>query len=245
MNIVGDGSSCTNLLLAAAVLALLALPTARPVSLPYESQRWLDEEEWSQANLKGIEGRFLIDGEEYEPVCTCSVPPPEHSQECYPRAVKITRKPNLGGELAPGRLVLDGLNLRKLVGDPADLRVVDVRKQYFSDIDGRSSEEALHVWGGEAGELLLALSVWDDMTVDKTGSGLRYTSVKKAIHDWVQFYNAPSKRKSFYIHTDTDAMAFVEQGLFRERSDDKGLTCGAEEQDARRSPKIQICSLAP
>ena len=110
-------------------------------------------------------------------------------------------------------MVIDGLNLRKLVGDPADLRMVDTRKHYFSDIDGRSSEEALRVWGGEAGELLLALAVWDEMTLDETGSPLRYTSVKRAVHDWVRFYNAPSKRKAFYIHTDTDAMAFVEQGV--------------------------------
>ena len=137
-----------------------------------ESQRWLDEQEWASANLKGLEGRVLIDGEEYDPICTCTVPPPEHSLDCYPRAVKITRKPDLPGNLAPGRMVIDGLNLRKLVGDPADLRMVDTRKHYFSDIDGRSSEEALRVWGGEAGELLLALAVWDEMTVDETGSPL-------------------------------------------------------------------------
>ena len=206
-----------HVLLGAALSALLPparlLAPAASSSLPYESQRWLDEQEWASANLKGLEGRVLIDGEEYDPICTCTVPPPEHSQDCYPRAVKITRKPDLPGNLAPGRMVIDGLNLRKLVGDPADLRMVDTRKHYFSDIDGRSSEEALRVWGGEAGELLLALAVWDEMTLDETGSPLRYTSVKRAVHDWVRFYNAPSKRKAFYIHTDTDAMAFVEQGV--------------------------------
>jgi hypothetical protein len=203
------------LALALALVALLLL-AARVAALPYESQRWLDEQEWANANLKGLQGRVLIDGEEYEPVCSCSVPPPEHSQECYPRAVKITRKPDLPGALAPGRLVLDGANLRRLVGDPADLRMADASKHYFSDIDGRSSEEALRVWGGEAGELLLALAVWEDMTIDDTGAPLRYTSVKKAVHDWVRFYDAPSKRKAFYIHTDTDAMAFVEQGVKEE-----------------------------
>ena len=98
-------------------------------SLPYESQRWLDEQEWAMTNLQGLEGRVLIDGEVYDPVCTCTVPPPEHSQDCYPRAVKITRKPDLPGTLAPGRLVLDGVNLRRLVGDPADLRSPDPWEQ--------------------------------------------------------------------------------------------------------------------
>ncbi len=190
-----------------------AAAAAAARALPFESQRWIDEEEWAQTFLQDLDARVLVDGEEFTPTCSCRVPPPEHSAKCYPRVVKITRKADLPGDLQPGRLVLDGRNLRKLVGDPEDLRMAEAAKHYFADIDGRSSEESLNVWGGEAGELLLALAVWDELTVASTGQPLRYTSVKKAVHSWVKFYNAPNKRKVFYIHTDTDAMAFVEDGI--------------------------------
>ena len=91
--------------------------------------------------------------------------------------------------------------------------MIDVTTQPYHDIDGRSSEECIRIWGGEAGELLLALAVWDDMTLQNTGSPLRYTSIQKAVHSWIKYQNAGNKRKYFYLSTDTDAMAFVESKL--------------------------------
>ena len=64
----------------------------------------------------------------------------------------------------------------------------------FHDIDGRSSEEAIRSWGGEAGELLLSIAVWDDMTLASTGAPLRYTSIKKAVHSWLKYQNAMNTR---------------------------------------------------
>ena len=117
------------------------------------------------------------------------------------------------GTLQPGRLLIDGSNLRKLIGDPADLRLVDATQSSFHDIDGRSSEESVRVWGGEAGQLLLALAVWDDMTLASTGAPLRYTSVKNAVEKWIKYENAINFRKYFYLNTDTDAVAFVENQI--------------------------------
>lgn len=132
------------------LLGFGGIPTACAEALPFEQERWLREEEWAQASMQGMDTRMVIDGEVYDPVCSCKVPAPENTRECYPRKVKITRRPSLDGTLAPGRLVLDGINLRRLVGDPADLRFVESKRHYFSDIDGRSSEEVLGVWGGRS-----------------------------------------------------------------------------------------------
>jgi hypothetical protein len=192
-------------------------------ALPPESQKWLDETEYASSNLKDLTARVVIDGEEYQPVCTCKVPPANSAISCYPQQITITRQDPLPGQLQPGRLVLDGLNLRILIGDPADLRIVEVEKSAFHDVDGRSSEEALRVWGGEAGELLLALAVWDDMTVVSTGTPLRYTSVKRAVHSWIKYQNSQNARKFFYISTDTDALAYVESTLSGRLNDDDGL----------------------
>lgn len=48
------------------------------------------------------------------------------------------------------------------------------------------------------------------MTLEEVGDPLRYVAVKRAVHAWIKYYDSPAKRGNFYIHTDTDAMAFVE-----------------------------------
>ena len=189
------------------------LPSTTSKALPPESQQWLDETEYASTNLKSLNTRITIDGEEYKPICKCIVPPADHSIQCYPTQIQIQRQPPMLGTLQPGRLIIDGSNLRKLIGDPADLRLVDATQSSFHDIDGRSSEESVRVWGGEAGQLLLALAVWDDMTLASTGAPLRYTSVKNAVEKWIKYENAINFRKYFYLNTDTDAVAFVENQI--------------------------------
>ena len=197
-------------------LALLLLQPTQPTQtttgaapLPHESQQWLDETEYAATNLANLNARIFIDDHTYEQTCTCKVPPASHAIKCYPQQVTITRKDPMPGVLSPGRLVLDGRNLRLLLGDPADFKMVSPEITSFHDLDGRSSEEAIRSWGGEAGELLLSLAVWDDMTLASTGAPLRYTSIKKAVHSWLKYQNAINKRKYFYMSTDTDALAFV------------------------------------
>ena len=151
------------------LLLLLALTTTTThttatTALPQESQQWIDDSEFAATNLQALDSRIIIDDEEYKAECKCHVPPPRHAILCYPSQITITKQDDLPGTLLPGRLVLDGSNLRLLIGDPATLKMVDVTKSAYHDIDGRSSEESIRIWGGEAGELLLALAVWDDLT---------------------------------------------------------------------------------
>ena len=101
-----------------------AAAAAARAPLPHESQQWLDDTEYASTNLKNLNARILIDENNYDQICTCQVPPPSHAMKCYPQQVTITRKDPMPGILSPGRLVLDGQNLRLLISDPADLKMV-------------------------------------------------------------------------------------------------------------------------
>lgn len=78
-------------------------------------------------------------------------------------------------------------------GKPQDLEWAHIPQHYFSDIDGRSSEKMLATPGGDLGEFLLAVSVFEDITkteVDvETAAGL------------LQSYLKSSTRTKFYYNT--------------------------------------------
>ena len=43
------------------------------------------------------------------------------------------------------------------------MRNVDINKAHFSCVDGRASDEVMGTWGGDAGELMLGLAVYEEL----------------------------------------------------------------------------------
>jgi len=78
-------------------------------------------------------------------------------------------------------------------GKPQELEWAHISQHYFSDIDGRSTEKMLSTPGGDLGEFLLAVSVFEDTTkteVDvETATGL------------LQSYLKSSTRSKFFFNT--------------------------------------------
>jgi hypothetical protein len=183
----------------------------RTPNLAPEDDRFITESMYAATNLKKLNARFVFDGEQFDPVCSCKPPPPEHGRKCYPSKVTIIKGEPFPGKLQAGRLLIDAKNLRKLIGDPSDLKMVDAATHFASDIDGRSSDEIFGVWGGEFGELILAMSVWEDNNLKLLGVPLTPLILSQAIVGYIQ--NCADTRKFMYFHTDTDALAWVESQL--------------------------------
>lgn len=72
--------------------------------------------------------------------------------------------------------------------------MVPVDKMYFSDVDGRSSDEVLGTWGGDLGELLVGLAVVED----KSGP-----QIQPMIDQYVGKFLSSSAAHFFYMMTDT------------------------------------------
>lgn len=191
-------------------VAILFQPTFG--GLPPEDEQYVKDREFAAANLKKVKGRFVIDGEMYDPVCNCKPPPPDHSKQCYPSKVTITKDSPIKGKLQPpGRLVIDGKNLRKLIGDPSDLRMAHKFKHFASDVDGRSSDEIFGVWGGEFGEMILMLSIYESENLAKLGVAITPFQLQMAVLNYIR--SCAARRQFFYFHSDTDAAAFIENEL--------------------------------
>ena len=201
----------TALFLVGSPSLVAGLGTSDMPALEPEDDRYVKESEFAATNLKHLDARFVFDGEQFEPVCSCKPPPPEHGKKCHPRKVRIEKLDPFPGVLQAGRLIIDGANLRKLIGDPSDLKIVDAKTHFASDIDGRSSDEVLGVWGGEFGELLLTLSVWEDTNIANVQVGLTNLQITKTVQEYMKL--AGANRKFMYIHTDTEALAWIESKL--------------------------------
>ena len=189
-----------------AFLQTSAFAAAASRALPKTKQGWIDDTLFSYANLQKLETHFVIDGEIYQPRCNCLPPLPADAGKCYISKIQIQPLPPFPGKLSPGRRILDGNNLRKLIGDPSDLKVVSSTEHHYSCVDGRSSDELLGVWGGDMGILLLAMAVYDEKQLETQGTPLTGAEVQRAVKRWLKY----TKRKLFYMHTDTDALAYVE-----------------------------------
>ena len=165
--------------------------------------------------MTDFQGRIVLQDELYDVTCTCRpANPPNVLESCNPTIIKIEFLGQFEGEDVDGnKPLLDAVNLRKLVGAPEDLRVVDLLSHGFSSVDGRSSDEVLGTWGGDAGELLLASAVWEE----EKQYDLSVNDVKGLLVRYLTFM----KQTWFYVHTDTKALAWVEReiGFDRERYD--------------------------
>lgn len=85
-------------------------------------------------------------------------------------------------------------------GKPQDLEWAHVSQHFFSDIDGRTEEKILATPGGDLGEFLLALSVFEDLSkteVDvETAAGLLLQFIKSSTKVKFWFNTAEKEMKN-------------------------------------------------
>lgn len=102
-------------------------------------------------------------------------------------------------------------DVRAHIGNPLKLQWAKVPKHHFSDIEGRTSHPILATPGGDLGEWVLALAIYEGL-VNK----------ELAINDVIRFFKLflrSTGKMSFYFHTDRQSTEVLGKMLSIERLD--------------------------
>jgi hypothetical protein len=146
-----------------------------------------------------VEGTVEYNGEQYKATCDCS---DEASQEvetikCHPTKVTLTQDREGTGASYD--------EISSKISSAGDYTYVRVTKSYFHSIDGRTSDSILGTPGGDAGEFILALLVYEDLS----GRQLTQASIETYFKEWLDCMDA----STFYFDTDDKAVAHLEKQL--------------------------------
>ena len=157
---------------------------------------------------KKIQGKMNIDGSSYSAICDCSPIAPnkdmqkvnsDNSPKCDPAKLKImNEKTGLGSTIT---------DIRTLVGNIQDLKYINVENSEFSCLDGRTNQNVLASPGGDAGDFILALMVYEDLL----GGGRKLTVDNVEI--FFTQYLKLMKPKKFVMCTDDIALYHIEKDL--------------------------------
>ena len=157
---------------------------------------------------KQIQGKMQIDGKSYAALCDCSPVTPESPDTtaqqgkgpfCDPSKLKIRgEKGGIGASYD---------NIRNLVGNIEELNYVKVTEASFSCLDGRFNDPVLGTPGGDTGEFILALSVYEDLL-----QGGRKLSQDSVDHFFSQYLKLMKPGK-FLMCTDDFAVSHIEKEL--------------------------------
>jgi hypothetical protein len=155
-----------------------------------------------------IQGKMQINGETYNAICDCNPVQPEKGSDltnsqsgprCDPSKLRIHAE--RGGQGA------NYDDIRNLVGNIEDLNYVFVPETSFKCLDGRNRDGVLASPGGDAGEFILALLVYEDLV----GGGRQLT--QENVDTFLTQYLKQMKQPKFYMCTDDTAIAHIEKDL--------------------------------
>jgi len=151
---------------------------------------------------KKIEGEMNIDGECYDSVCDCDPhdqPIQQLNSVCDPSKLTIhVERQGQGGSLE---------DIKNIIGNFNYLTYVNVEKTSFKCLDGRNSKSVLGTPGGDAGEFILALSVFEEFY------GKSKTLGQKDIDSILSNYLNIIPFEKFYMCTDDMAISHLEKEL--------------------------------
>ena len=146
-----------------------------------------------------IQGKIRINDIMYNTICDCSggsIEDHPESVQCDPSQMKIHQdKPGEGSTFDV---------VRKLIGSPQELIYVNVAETHFSCIDGRVNEGVLGTPGGDAGEFILALHIYEDLL------GFNRQLSQEAVDRFFTAYLNYMKQEKFYMCTDDEALNHLE-----------------------------------
>ena len=155
---------------------------------------------------KKILGKMMIEGSTYSAICDCSPITLNKDQQtgnlgpkCDPAKLKImSEKEGLGSSID---------DIRILIGNIQDLNYINVENSEFSCLDGRSSRSVLASPGGDTGEFILALMVYEDLI----GGGRRLS--QDNIDLFFTQYLKVMKPNKFIMCTDDNSLSHIEKDL--------------------------------
>jgi hypothetical protein len=156
-------------------------------------------------NDNQVSGKMTINGITYNAICDCNPVTPEQPQtvktgpKCDPSKLRIHGEKNGIGATYD--------DIRNLVGNIEELTYVVVPETSFKCLDGRNTKGVIATPGGDAGEFILALSVYEDLL-----GGRRLLS-QENVDNFLTQYLKIMKPKKFYMCTDDKAIAHLEKEL--------------------------------
>lgn len=152
-----------------------------------------------------VQGKMNINGETYTAICDCDPVTPKlssntaNSPSCDPSRVKINlEKKGNGASLQ---------DVKDLIGIVEELTYAQIPYTPFSCLDGRHSKPVISTPGGDAGEFILALSVYEDLI----SSGKKLT--QKQVDIFLAEYLKLMRPNSFYMCTDDISVSHLEKEL--------------------------------
>lgn len=168
----------------------------------------LDKKTMNEDNK--IEGKMIINGESYTAICSCNEKEEElnnkedKSEKCDPS--KLTIQNELKGKGA-------SLNsIRNLIGDASSLTYVPIEKSSFKCLDGRYNKPVLSTTGGDAGEFILALNIFEDLLNENNNNNTILLNQEDVDFILYKFINQ-SNSEPFYMCTDDNAINHIEKEL--------------------------------
>ena len=154
-----------------------------------------------------IEGKMQINGASYNAICDCNPVSPiktgpevqNQGPKCDPSKLKIqSEKAGQGASHD---------DIRNLIGNIEELNYVKVPNFSFKCLDGRNQEDVMATPGGDAGEFILALIVYEDLV----GGGRKLT--QENVDNFFLQYLKLMTHPKFYMCTDDIAIAHLETDL--------------------------------
>lgn len=173
-----------------------------------QSQIEVDKDTLTDDNK--IQGKMTINGEVYTAICDCHPVSPEGIQS--PSSLDSTSNPSCDPSKLKMHQEAEGSgasfnDIRKLIGNIEELNYVKVPYTSFRCLDGRHNKPGLNVPGGDAGEFILALSVYEDLL----GGGRKLA--QENIDSFLSEYLKKMLHNSFYMCTDDVAISHIEKEL--------------------------------
>ncbi|CAD8205919.1 unnamed protein product [Paramecium octaurelia] len=172
------------------------------ISVVYSAEVKLKMES-SAKDIRRINGRAEFDSQEYEASCQCeSTTSQLHVGETFCDPTKVQLHQDFAGD--------DGKTasfeqIRNLIGPLNELQFGDPNSYHFSCLDGRNEKGVLGTPGGDFGEFLLALSVYEQT--------IRTPLVQDTVDSILSNYLQYMKQEGFYMCTDDDALKHLEKEL--------------------------------
>ena len=163
-----------------------------------------------------IQGKMIINEESYTAICSCNEESEDKNSliennkdaKCDPS--KLTIQNEIKGKGA-------SLNsVRNLIGDALSLTYVPIEKSSFKCLDGRYNKPVLSTTGGDSGEFILALNIFEDLlneyninnNINKTIK-LNQNDIDFILYKYINFSNS----EPFYMCTDDNAINHIEKEL--------------------------------
>jgi hypothetical protein len=155
-----------------------------------------------------VNGSIIINGQKYIAVCDCG----ENAKESNPNNFSSGRSEVNSSACDPSKIKITtemtgyGANvnqIKDLIGNLDELEFVKLEEETFNCLDGRNKYKGVSTPGGDAGEFILALDVYENLLLND--KKLDKEMVDSLFRSYLK-YMKPSK---FRMCTDNKAIEFI------------------------------------